>query len=93
VSDRTLRNWRRQDQLDRGERDEGLTGDAREELQRFRREDARLKQERDLLERSAAFSARRDRDPVIALISDETWKPSASASDKRGPSRPTGPRR
>ena len=49
VSEQTLRNWRRQDQVDRRERDDGLTGDEREELRRLRRENARLKQERDLL--------------------------------------------
>ena len=57
VSQQTLRNWRRQDQLDRHERDDGLTSDEREELRRLRRENARLKQERDLLKRAAAFFA------------------------------------
>jgi transposase len=58
VSEQTLRNWRRQDQVDRHERDDGLTSDEREELRRLRRENARLKQERDLLKRAAAFFAR-----------------------------------
>jgi transposase len=58
VSEQTLRNWRRQDQVDRHERDDGLTGDERDELRRLRRENARLKQERDLLKRAAAFFAR-----------------------------------
>ena len=57
VSEQTLRNWRRQDQRDRGERDDGLTSDEREELRRLRRENARLRQERDLLKRAAAFFA------------------------------------
>ena len=57
VSPQTLRNWRRQDQLNRHERDDGLTSDEREELRRLRRENARLKQERDLLKRAAAFFA------------------------------------
>jgi transposase len=57
VSEQTLRNWRRQDQIDRHERDDGLTSDEREELRRLRRENARLKQERDLLKRAAAFFA------------------------------------
>jgi transposase len=57
VSQQTLRNWRRQDQLDRHERDDGLTADERDELRRLRRENARLKQERDLLKRAAAFFA------------------------------------
>jgi transposase len=58
VSQQTLRNWRRQDQLDRHERDDGLTTDEREELRRLRRENARLTQERDLLKRAAAFFAK-----------------------------------
>ena len=57
VSEQTLRNWRRQDQRDRHERDDGLTSDEREELRRLRRENVRLKQERDLLKRAAAFFA------------------------------------
>jgi transposase len=58
VSEQTLRNWRRQAQLDRGERDDGLTSDEREELRRLRRENVRLRQERDLLKRAAAFFAK-----------------------------------
>ena len=58
VSQQTLRNWRRQDQLDRHQRDDGLTTDEREELRRLRRENARLTQERDLLKRAAAFFAK-----------------------------------
>ncbi len=58
VSQQTLRNWRRQDQLDRHERDDGITSDEREELARLRRENLRLKQERDLLKRAAAFFAK-----------------------------------
>ena len=58
VSQQTLRNWRRQDQVDRHERDDGLTSDEREELRRLRRENVRLTQERDLLKRAAAFFAK-----------------------------------
>ena len=57
VSEQTLRNWRRQDQLDRHERDDGLSTAERDELRRLRRENVRLKQERDLLKRAAAFFA------------------------------------
>jgi transposase len=57
VSEQTLRNWRRQDQIDRRERDDGLTSDERAELARLRRENQRLRQERDLLKRAAAFFA------------------------------------
>jgi transposase len=57
VSEQTLRNWRRQDQADTHERDDVITSDERDELRRLRRENARLKQERDLLKRAAAFFA------------------------------------
>ena len=57
VSQQTLRNWRRQDQIDRRERDDGLTTDERAELAQLRRENQRLRQERDLLKRAAAFFA------------------------------------
>lgn len=58
VTEQSLRNWVKQDQLDRRERDDGLRSEEREELRRLRRENARLKQERDLLKRAAAFFAR-----------------------------------
>jgi transposase len=57
VSEQTLRNWRRQDQVDRHERHGVITTDERAELARLRRENARLQQERDLLKRAAAFFA------------------------------------
>ena len=57
VSAQTLRNWRRQDQIDCHERDDGVTTDERAELARLRRENTRLRQERDLLKRAAAFFA------------------------------------
>jgi transposase len=57
VSEQTLRNWRRQDQVDRHARDDRLTTDECEELRRLRRENQRLMQERGLLKRAAAFFA------------------------------------
>src|SRR3954468_15162345 len=56
VSEHTLRNWRRQQEVDAG-RAEGLTTDEREELRRLRRENRRLVQERDILKAAAAFFA------------------------------------
>ena len=57
VSEQTLRNWRRQDQADRHERTDVPTSAELEELRALRRENARLRQERDLLKRAAAFFA------------------------------------
>ena len=58
VSQQTLRNWAKQVAVDRRERDDGLTGAEREELRRLRRENARLRQERDILKHATAFFAR-----------------------------------
>ncbi len=58
VSPQTLRNWRRQGEHDRGERDDGLTGVEREELRELRKRVRRLEQERDVLKRATALFAR-----------------------------------
>jgi len=57
VSIESLRSWVKQAEIDRGER-EGLNSDEREELGQLRRENARLRQEREILKRAAAFFAR-----------------------------------
>jgi transposase len=57
VSEQTLRNWRRQDDIDAG-RAEGLTSVEREELRRLVRANRRLQQEREILKMAAAFFAR-----------------------------------
>jgi transposase len=57
VSEQTLRNWRRQEDVDAG-RAEGLTGAEREELRSLRRQVRRLEQEREILKKAAAFLAR-----------------------------------
>ena len=58
VTEQSLRNWVKRDQLERRERDDGLTVAEREELRELRRRVKRLEQERDLLKRAAAFFAR-----------------------------------
>ena len=55
VSQQTWRNWRRQGERDRGERDDALTSAERDELRKRVR---RLEQERDILKHATAFFAR-----------------------------------
>jgi transposase len=57
-TEQTLRNWLRQDQADRGERDDVLTSDERARLRELERENKVLRQEREILKRAAAFFAR-----------------------------------
>ena len=54
VGEGTLGNWVRQARVDRGER-AGMTTSERTELVELRRENARLRMERDLLKRATAF--------------------------------------
>lgn len=58
MSGQSLRNWVRQEQLDRRERDDGLTSAEREELRELRRKVKRLEQEREILKRATALFAR-----------------------------------
>jgi len=57
-TEQTLRNWIRQDEADRGERDDLLTGDERARLRELEREVKVLRQEREILKRAAAFFIR-----------------------------------
>lgn len=47
VSEQTLRNWRKPQEIDKGKR-EGLTTDEKEELRRLRRENKVLRQEKEV---------------------------------------------
>jgi transposase len=53
-----IRNWVRQADRDTGRRRDGLTTDERAELQRLRRENATLREEREILKKAAAWFAR-----------------------------------
>ena len=56
-SEQTIRNWVKQSELDEGSRSDGLTTEERQELSQLRRENARLKEERDILSKAAAWFA------------------------------------
>lgn len=58
-SAQTIRNWLKQAQLDSGHRNDGLTTDEKAELRRLRAENKRLKMEREILEKAAAWFASR----------------------------------
>ncbi len=58
ITAQSLRNWKRQDERDRGDRDDGLASVEREELRELRRRVKRLEQERDILKRATALFAR-----------------------------------
>ena len=56
-SEQSLHNWVKQHQLDRRERDDGLTSAEREELRELRKRVKRVEQERDILKRAAVLFA------------------------------------
>ena len=57
-SAQAIRNWVCQADLDEGKRKDGSTTSEQEELRRLRREVKRLRQEREILAKAAAWFAR-----------------------------------
>jgi transposase-like protein len=58
LSAQSVRNWARQADLDAGRRADGLTTEEREELNRLRRENRVLREEREILKKAAAWFAK-----------------------------------
>ena len=56
ISDQTLRNRVAQDDVDAGKKS-GLTSDERAEMRELRKENRRLREEREILRKAAAFFA------------------------------------
>ena len=54
----SIRNWVAQAERDAGERTDGLRSEDREELRRLRRENRRLREEREILAKATAWFAR-----------------------------------
>ena len=62
INQQTLSRWLKQAEIDEGGGPEGaLTTAEREELQRLRRENKRLQEERDILKKATAFFAKESR--------------------------------
>jgi transposase len=57
-SGETIRNWIKQAEIDAGKRQDGLTSDEKQELNRLRRENKQLRIEREILAKAAAWFAR-----------------------------------
>jgi transposase len=57
VAPQIIGRWVQQADRDEGRRSDGITTDERTELQRLRRENARLREERDILKKAAAWFA------------------------------------
>lgn len=58
VARQSIMNWLKQDDLDSGRRDDGLTTEEHKELTLLRRENKRLKLEAEILSKAAAWFAR-----------------------------------
>jgi transposase len=58
IAGQTVRNWMHEEAVETGRRKDGLTHDEREELNRLRRENRRLLQEREVLKKAAIWFAK-----------------------------------
>ena len=58
ISEDSVRRWVQQAERDQGTRKDGVSSVEREELVRLRRENRRLKMEREILSKAAAWFAR-----------------------------------
>ena len=56
ISDQSLRNWVGQDNVDAG-KESGLTSDERTRMRELERENRKLREEREILRKAAAFFA------------------------------------
>jgi transposase len=57
ITPTTIRSWKLQADRDEGVRTDGLTSDEKKELAQLRRENARLREEREILSKAAAWFA------------------------------------
>ncbi|MEV6227819.1 transposase [Saccharopolyspora shandongensis] len=92
-----LRNWIRQDEADRGQRDDRPTTSEAEEPRRLRKENAELKRVNEILKEASVpwtrnkLSRRPTRPPTSAPTEDQQVEVSGRATDRRtltGCSRP-----
>ena len=56
-TENSIRNWRKQAELDAGRRTDGLTTEERQEFHELKRENRRLREEREILKKAAAWFA------------------------------------
>ena len=63
IGTETFRKWIRQDEADRGERDDRLSSKETEELKRLRKENAELKRTNEILRLASSFFAQ-EADPT-----------------------------
>jgi len=57
VTETTIRSWLRQSDLDEGRRQDGVTSEEKQELAKLRKENARLREEQEILKKATAWFA------------------------------------